>query len=243
MKRFLKILRTIWLNDEESSIYLNLLEYGISNITEISKYTKMHRTQVYRLLPNIIEQWFIFVVIKWKSKYYKPSNPEKINNIYQKMLENSKTDIDILKQKYINLEKKTSIIFNTWKKWIGNIYDDIVNTIPKWWVFYRITSEVDSDLIAKNFIPKSYKEKRDKKNIERFLIMSENVIKYKKPKLEREEKIITNDIDDFDDNITFTIYEDKISFIDFNTQTSILIESKELADFQKKIFKMFYKRL
>jgi len=36
----------------------------------------------------------------------------------------------------------------------------------------------------------------------------------------------------------FTVY-----FIDFNTQTSILIESKELADFQKKIFKLLYKRL
>jgi hypothetical protein len=50
-------------------------------------------------------------------------------------------------------------------------------------------------------------------------------------------------MDIFDDNINFTIYDDKISFIDFNTETSILIESKELADFQKKIFKMFYKRL
>ena len=243
MRKFFKILRTIWLNDDESSIYLNLLEYWTSNITEISKYTKMHRTQIYRLLPNIIEQWIILVVKKWKSKFYKPANPEKINGIYKKMLEESKNSIDELKQKYENLEKKTSIIFQEWKKGIENIYYDLVNTLPKWWVFYRISSEINPEVTAKNFIPKDYREKRDKKQIERILIISENIEKYKVPKLEREYKTIWNNIDIFDDNINFTIYGDKISFIDFNTQTSILIESKELADFQKKIFKMFYKRL
>jgi len=243
MKRFLKILRTIWLNDEQSSIYLNLLEYWISNITEIAKYTKLHRTQIYRLLPSIIEDGFVLVIKKWKSKYYKPANPEKINQIYQEMIKNSKNDIDLLKQKYTNLEKKTSIVFNTWKKAIENIYYDLVNTLPKWGVFYRISSEINPEITTRDFIPKDYREKRDKKQIERILIISENIEKYKIPKLEREYKTIWNDIDIFDDNINFTVYGDKISFVDFNTETSILIESKELADFQKKIFKMFYKRL
>lgn len=190
-----------------------------------------------------MEEWFIFLIKKGKSKYYKASNPEKIADMYKKINKESENDIKNLKQKYENLEKKTNIVFRQWKKAIQNIYNDLLNSLPKWWIFYRITSELEPDKIKSDFQPKNYLEKRDKKQIERYVIMSEKAKKFKKAKLEREEKIIKNEYDNFDDNISFTIYADKISFIDFNTQTSILIESKELAEFQKKVFKLLFKKL
>lgn len=240
---YIPLLKGIWFNENSSKIYLSLLDYGISSLADIAKYTGLHRIQIYRLIPQLVESWFLIEVIKGKRKLYKPAHPEKINELYKKTYENNKPIIESLWEKFNKLEKKTSISFNKGLKWIQNIYNDIINSCEKWDVFYRITSEVDVDTINNYYIPKDYKEKRDKKEIQRYIIMSDTTAKKKKPKLEREIKIIEGKKENFDDNIIFTIYADKVSFIDFNTETSIIIESKEIADFQKKVFKLLFKKL
>jgi len=159
------------------------------------------------------------------------------------MFNNNQILINEMNWKYSNLKNKTNIVFNKWKKWIANIYNDIVNTLDNWDVFYRITSEIDVDKINNYYIPKWYKQRRDKKGIERYIIMTDKTAKYKKPKLEREIKIIDEASWKFDNNVIFTIYKNKISLIDFNSETSILIESNEFTDFMKKIFKLLYKKL
>jgi len=73
--------------------------------------------------------------------------------------------------------------------------------------------------------------------------MSSRSAKTKTKKLERELKIIPESIDEFQDNVLMTIYANKVAFIDFNTESSILIENKEIADFQKKLFKLLFKSL
>jgi hypothetical protein len=73
--------------------------------------------------------------------------------------------------------------------------------------------------------------------------MSSHAASIKKPRLERELRIIPKNIDDFQDNIFMTIYANKVAFVDFNTETSILIENKDIADFQKKLFKLLFKSL
>jgi adenylate kinase family enzyme len=73
--------------------------------------------------------------------------------------------------------------------------------------------------------------------------MSESAYTQKKRKLEREEKIVSSKDILLDDNIMFTIYGDKISLIDFNKETAIVIESPEMARFQEKIFRLLYKKI
>lgn len=242
-KNYLQLLQWIGFSENSANIYLSLVENGLSAISDITLQTWLHRMQIYRLLPYLIETGFIFEVLKGKRKFYKAAHPEKINEEYKKIFENNKPIIENLQEKYQKSEKKTTIIFNKWLKWIQNIYNDIVNSCEKWDVFYRITSERDVEKINNYYIPKDYKEKRDKKQIQRYIIMSEKTAQEKKPKLEREIKIINEKKEMFDDNIIFTIYANKVSFIDFNTETSILIESKEIAEFQKKIFKLLFKKL
>ncbi|USN59296.1 MAG: hypothetical protein H6767_04440 [Candidatus Peribacteria bacterium] len=50
-------------------------------------------------------------------------------------------------------------------------------------------------------------------------------------------------MDEFDDNIFMSIYADKVAYIDFNSESSIIIQNKQIADFQKKLFRLIYKRL
>jgi hypothetical protein len=59
---------------------------------------------------------------------------------------------------------------------------------------------------ANTYLPHDYREKRDKKNLERYVIMSSKSAKDKNPRLERELVMIPENIDDFDQNISMTIY-------------------------------------
>ena len=243
MRKFIPLLEWIWLPKNSALIYLTLLEHWKSTISDLTNFTSLHRVQLYRLLPYLLESGFVFVSVKWKKKYYSPASPSKINEAYKEMEERNKWNINQLLEKYSNLDKKPNVIYNQWAKWIRNIFNDIVDSQNKWDIFYRITSETDVEKINQQYLPKDYREKRDKKELERYVIMSSHAASIKKPRLERELRIIPKNIDDFQDNIFMTIYANKVAFVDFNTETSILIENKDIADFQKKLFKLLFKSL
>jgi len=243
MKKYIPLLESIWLQKNSALIYLALLENWKSTITDIVNNTSLHRVQVYRLLPFLIESWFVLLTRKWKKKYYSPANPDIIHDTYKEIQERNKWSIERLSEIYANLDRKPTIIYNEWKKWIKSVFNDIIESSKKWDTFYRITSETDVEKINNEYLPHDYREKRDKKDLERYVIMSSNAAKIKRPRLEREIKIIPENTVEFKDNVLMTIYAHKIAFIDFNTETSIIIENKDIADFQKKIFKLLYKSL
>lgn len=243
MRNYIPLFESIWLSKNSAGIYLALLEHWKSTITEIASNASLQRTQIYRLLPYLIESGFVLITKIWKKKYYFPASPNKIHDAYDEMKERNKWSIWKLMEIYWNLDKKPIVIYNEWKKWITNIFNDIVNSSKKGDTFYRITSETNVEKINDEYLPKDYREKRDKKDLERYVIMSPNAAKLKKARLEREIKVIPEKIFEFQDNVLMTIYAHKIAFIDFNTETSIIIENKDIADFQKKIFRLLFKSL
>lgn len=243
MKKYIALLKWIWIPEKAGIIYLCLLEQWKSSISEIQNTTALHRVEIYRLLPLLIEEWFVLVWLKWKRKNYSPASPIKIQEAYNQMEENNRWSINHLIQKYSYLDKKPNITYSEWKKWITEVFNDIIDSQNKWDVFYRISSETDTEKINNNYLPKNYRTKRDKKELERYVIMSSKSSKIKKPRLEREIKVIPESIDEFDSDIVMSIYANKLSFIDFNSESSIVIENKQIADFQKKIFRLLYKSL
>lgn len=243
MEKYIALLKWIWLPEKAAKIYLSLLEHGKSSISEIQSDINIHRVEIYRLLPLLIESWFIIVSLEWKRKLYSPATPEKINEAYREMEERNKWTINVLLEKYSHLDKKPNVIYQEWKKWIKNVFNDIVDSQKKWDIFYRITSEIDTDKIDKEYLPKNYREKREKKELERYVIMSSNSAKHKNPRLERDLVIIPEKIDEFEDNIFMSIYANKVAYIDFNTETSIIIENRQIAQFQEKLFKLLFKSL
>ena len=115
----------------------------------------------------------------------------------------------------------------------------MVTTLKKGDIFYRISSEKDVDL-ANTYLPSDYRIKRDAKELERYVIMSETEAQKKKPRLEREVVTIPQDLQIFDDNVTLFIYAHKVAFIEFTTETSIIIENEFIASFLQKIFTLLF---
>jgi hypothetical protein len=73
--------------------------------------------------------------------------------------------------------------------------------------------------------------------------MSSKCAKAKDPRLERELVIIPESFDEFNQDVSMTIYGDKVAYIDFTSESSIIIENPMIAAFQKKLFMLTYKYL
>ena len=242
MNKFITLFERIGIGEKTARIYLDLLEYGDSSIADICKRTSLHRPEVYRFLPFLIEEKLIEETIEWKRNLYKARSPERIEEMIHEFEKRNAPLVSELRDKYEKLWKNISVTYQEWRSGVTKVFEDIVTSLPKWSIFYRVSTENDVSK-ANTYLPSDYREKRDKKNLERYVIMSSKSAKEKNPRLERELVMIPENIDDFDQNISMTIYWDKVAYIDFSSESSIIIENPMIAEFQRKLFMLNYKSL
>lgn len=242
MEKFIPILSSLWVHEHAAKIYLTLLDRGEKSIVELTKLSGLYRVEIYRQLPFLLETGLVMETLHGKRKKYRATSPYKVREIYENQQENVAENIEHFIEHFSLKEKKPHILYQEGKKAIMYVFSDIIHSLKQWDVFYRISSEKNV-LKANTYLPKDYRALRDSKQLERYVIMSERGAKTKIPRLERELVTIPPELDEFDDNISLTLYGNKIAYIDFNTETSIIIEHPALADFHKKMFRIMYMSL
>ena len=125
---------------------------------------------------------------------------------------------------------------------IKKVLGDVVQTLKRGEVYYRITSAKSFESLRK-YRPKNYSELRDQKQLQRFVIASKYIKAQEKDKLNRAVKVVPEGSALFNHDINQIIYGDKVSFIDYKSLTAVIIENKGIADSQREIFKLLYQRL
>lgn len=242
MEKYIKLFERLWIGEKISRVYLDLLEHGTSNIADISRRTGLHRIEVYRAVPYLEEEKLITSIQRGKRTLYRPLSPDRISELIRDFERRNTPIMDDLMMKYEKLWKNISVSYQEWPTWVSRVFDDIVESLPSGAVFYRVSAENDVSK-SNTYLPKDYREKRDKKWLERMVISSSKAALPKQKRLERDIVIIPKEYDEFDQDVTMTIYGDKVAFIDFGEENSIIIENPMIADFQKKLFTLLYKKL
>lgn len=237
-----EILLKIGLNEREISIYLALIELGPSNISEISKKTGLHRPAIYETLPTLENKNLIALAPKGKRRRYAATPPTKLHNLAETVLHNLDSLIPELQKKMESSKKKPLVTYSEGQEGIANAFEDVVTTLGKGDVYYRYSSRKNVRESGK-YLPKNYRETRDKKQLGRFVITNEKNQQEKKPSLDRSLKVVPKEFGLFEDDITQIIYDDKIAVIDYNTETVITIQNPIIAGFQRKIFKALFEKL
>lgn len=239
-----EILERLGLWEDESQIYLYLLNNSKQTITDLSRNLLINRPKLYKILPMMEEAWLISQILVWKRKYFIAEDPKVLNNYFETIKKDYNLYIPELKGLYDNKFDKPILKNLKWKKWIFNVYMDVANTLNTGDIFYRYSSRNTN---TNTYIARSefeqYSNLRNKKKLERMVITNDYLMTSKRERLDKEVLIVPKDYDLFEDNITKIIYANKVAIIDYNVNESFIIESHVFAHFEKKLFLLLFKFL
>ena len=236
------LLKRLGFSEHEVLVYLDLSENGSRTIMDISRTQNIFRPAVYKAIARLKERGLLIEEYIGKRKHYSTQEPKELRDIVKDISIDLEETLPDLEDIYSKKDQESTIKILEGKKGIGFIFSDVVNSLQKGDTFYRYTSEKDLDKVN-SYLPKDYRQRRDAKRLERLVISNTKSGNQKKPRLERFIKYIPQENEQFEQNIIQLIYGDKIAIIDLNTENSFIFKNKLLADFQKTIFKLFYKRL
>jgi hypothetical protein len=120
--------------------------------------------------------------------------------------------------------EKPHVEYREWRQGVTAVFADISSVTQKPdETFYRVTSETDVEKVNTYLPSRITVTVRDKKKLQRYVIMSANAAKVKTKPIST---VISSSSHLLwmisDDNVLMTIYGNKVAYIDFNTETSII---------------------
>jgi sugar-specific transcriptional regulator TrmB len=237
------LLNKLGLTDSEVSIYVYLLERGLPlSVSDIANGILSFRPMVYKAISQLLDKGLITSVVKGKRKQYIAEHPDKLRNMLSEISVDIEETLPDLEDIYRSPKTKPAMKFLEGRKGISFVFADLVDSLKRGDVYYRYSSSRDLEK-TNSYLPKDYRKKRDNKNLERYIINSQYVESLKKPNLNRNTRVVPPEFDTFNQNIVQIIYGNKVAVIDINTETAFIIENEQLADFQKKIFRLLYSKL
>jgi sugar-specific transcriptional regulator TrmB len=236
------LLQQLGLSRHGAAIYLALLEHGEGSVAEIARNSRVLRPLVYRALPSLIERGLIGKVPRGKRTLYAALSPARLEELWEETGKTFREVIPKLAESYTAQAKRPTVIVLRGRSGIISVYEDILATLPRGGIFYRYSSAKEARREGL-YVPKDYRTRRDAKQLERYVITSKTSAARKSSRLERAIKTIPPSSDLFAYNITQLIYGTKIAFIDYNTETAVILENPIIAKFQERLFKLLYQRL
>ncbi|MFA6429693.1 MAG: helix-turn-helix domain-containing protein [Patescibacteria group bacterium] len=235
-------LRLVGLSDMEAKVYLCLLEHGPNHVSGIAKRTGVHRPGIYQALPELTHRGLVTLSPRKKQKWYSAEPPAVLEQLLDASVTTFKNALPDLQHAYEHSGNKPIVKFFEGVQGIRFVYEDLLRTLKKGDVFYRYSARKEF-VEGERYLPTRYRERRDQKQLQRFVITSESVRKQKKPRLERAIRVIPSSYGVFDFGVTQVIYGNKIAFIDYNTDTATIVENPLIAQFQTKLFKVLFDTL
>ena len=242
MNHYTPLFEQIGIDKKSWTIYMSLIDYWRQSISEIAIKSQLQRIEIYRKLPFLLELWLVIEIKIGKKKIYKAGSPKILETLLLESQENAQKSIQDISEKFQNKESKPDIIYKEWASSISYVFWDIIWSLKKWDIFHRISSETNIEK-SNSYLPKNYREQREKKELQRYVITTQKTENQKTPRLERETVIFPESYEQFDENVQMILYANKIAYVDYNSESAMIIENKKLCDFQKKIFKALFKSL
>ncbi len=239
-----EIFKSLGLSNIESQIYTCLLTVPRASISNVTVNTGLHRPTVYRNIPKLIQKSLVSKIKIGKRIFYIAENPEKLKILVNNLQSNLEQSLPEINRIYLSNQKRPNVSYYEGKKAISSIYENIMIRSKKGDCIYRYESPREASTASK-YYPSLYFKKsvRNNEEIDKFVITNETTAKRRTPRIWRHTKYIPESFDTFDQNISQLIYKDIVAFIDYDTETATVIQNQRFADFQLKIFKMFFSKL
>jgi sugar-specific transcriptional regulator TrmB len=229
-------------SDKEYEIYYLLVTRGPLSISEIVTHSNLHRPYAYKTIDKLTQRKVVSLKVAKSKKLYVAEHPSKLRELFEEKKQIVDSSLEKLEELYTSPHLETSISHFQGRSGITAMFRDLVVSQKKGDIFYRYTSEKDTEE-ANKLLPKDYRTIRDKKGLERFVIANGDIASIKQKRLERALKIVPKGEAEFKHDCIQLIYGNKVSFMNLSKLQGVIIEDENLASFQREIFKLLYKRL
>lgn len=233
----------VLLNPIEEKVYNHILENPYKDITNISTSCKLHRPLTYKIVRNLLDKKFIIVQLQGKKKLYVSENPSKIFDEFVNLEFKIKNLVRDLKEKYNANINELKVTQYQGKYAIRNAFKEILENTGYKNNIYRIES-LNENMHLRDYYPEIYKQRAyESGDISKYVITNESKNNKRRPKLNRYTKVVTKKEMVMEDNVFQVVSDKNVIFVDLNSEQAFLFEGEKFAEFQKKIFKLLYKKI
>lgn len=234
------VLRQLGFSNITEQMYLTLLKRGACSIAELAQLTGKHRPAIYKALPELICANLVAKLSKGKRVLYKAESPANLLTLSKRQIEAVNTALPALLDTFQNKDKKPKVSTFEGKEGIATVYENLISSTKRGEAMYRYESPKDYK-INKRYYPSPYwKRAGASGDVDKYVITNQKTHQKRHVNLNRFSKAVSIP---FEDNITEIIGKGKVVFIDYDTETAIVIENERFADFQKSIYKIFFEKL
>ena len=235
-----RVLESIGLNKNEIKIYLDLIKYQNSSALDISKRTKIHRSNTYDAIRKLIERGFISEIIEDRKRLFKAMNPEKIKDYVTQ--QQNEVDLIIPYLKNVSCDSKSNDCV-TISKGVFSVRESLHDLLKLKKPIYVLGASREAlDSLGMGFL-KEFHDERIKDKIMMSHIYNQNALeriaKLNKMKY-TEARCFPNK---FCSIVSTNVCDDTVLLLVFsNPITSITIKNKELADSYVNYYQMLWKQ-
>ncbi|HRZ85202.1 MAG TPA: helix-turn-helix domain-containing protein [Candidatus Paceibacterota bacterium] len=223
-------IRAAGLTENESKIYLALLDLGPSLAGQISQKTGMHRRTVYDTIEMLIKKGLVGYILKNNRHFFQASNPERILEIIKEKEKSIESILPLMKEKFVKTREKEETNFYKGKEGLKTVFEDQLNS---------------KEILIMGASPKAYevlqfyfnwydKIRKEKKIKARIIAQDKRISKIPLAEIRYLPEKYANPV-------SVNIYGDKIAIILWATfPIAIVIKNKEMSEGYKKYFELMW---
>jgi len=226
-------LKQAGLTENESKIYLALIDLGPSLAGEVARKTGLHRRTVYDTMEMLIQKGLIGYIKENNRKLFSASNPQRLMEIIQEKRNLLSPLVESLQLKYSSKKEKEETNFYKGKEGLKTIFEDQLNSKE---ILILGASPKAYEILQ--FYFKWYDKTRKQKKIKTRIIATDKKLQESKIPL-AEIKYLP---EKYANPVSVNIYEDKTAIILWASEPiAILIKNKEIAEAYKTYFELMWK--
>jgi len=233
-KNIINSLTDIWFSENESLIYISILKLWKSFIADITKDVWLKRSSVINYVENLLSRWIISKIVIWKRIAYIWEKPNNILKDFIKKKEKFEKNLPELNNLFFQNSWQSSVRYFEWKNWILQIYTEILSQFKNIYTFISLEKIINFLWVEKLDELKAMRIKNEIKIKEliKNTDFARNFMKNRKISFWLENKWLPKN---FPINIDLLIWWNSIAMISFEKEMWVVIENKDMADFQRNL--------
>src|SRR3989344_7628802 len=235
-----QLLLKLGFSANESKVYLAALQMGISSAQDIAEKAGVKRTTCYSVLSYLVNRGIVGKTkLKRKTKFI-AEPPHRLLTLINEIEKGIKDALPELNAIYNKKEVKPKITFYEGNTSIQKVYDDTLIEKPTEILEYNTNAYFE----GKTNVDPSYIQKRASLGIKARRIAGKGS-KWDTKHRYLDEKEFSQTViipkEQFDPQIEVNIYNNKVAFLNYAEDMSVIIESKPIADAMRQAYELSWK--